>query len=399
MDETNTTYYAGGVDGNRRPGMQSLYTSNDANITAKTIFGVQITSKDVLVGLMDKIKAGGFDNEISGLTPVEREASHALTVDLARGFDYLNSDNDDSAPSLGDNESKLTSEKRKEVMDTICAMWDDLMTESPNLMSESPIVQSVSIQDNPSSYIATAGGSLPKPSAAASNLDPSKLRANFRSLYFENLCEGAKFSIPRKVVETISTRFANTLYGYFIGKRIAFPVVEYYVRNNWGIYGLTRIMMSSKGFFFFQFKTSKGLEDVLENGPWMIRNIPIILKKWTMNTRLYKDELTRILVSIPPTVVTSNVATPTVEKTNDGFQTMGKKKKKGKSKSTNGSQNQPLKATVTSTKEGNITMSNSYVALDDESDEDVENVYDESTNLFHNTKTGESSSTFTAAIG
>ncbi|GJR23465.1 zinc knuckle CX2CX4HX4C containing protein [Tanacetum coccineum] len=118
----------------------------------------------------------------------------------------------------------------------------------------------------------------------------------------------------------------------------------------------------------------------------------------------------------PPIVVPPMVTTPTIEKTNDGFQTVGKKKKKGKSKSTNGGQfggnlvnqsvryepkatksapkkgatnvgnasksssmNQHLTA-ITSTKEGNITMSNSYVALDDESDEDVENVYDESAN-------------------
>nr|GFB70428.1 zinc knuckle CX2CX4HX4C [Tanacetum cinerariifolium] len=40
-------------------------------------------------------------------------------------------------------------------------------------------------------------------------------------------------------------------------------------------------------------------------------------------------------VLITPYVVTSNVATLTVEKTNDEFQTVGKKKKKGKSKSTN----------------------------------------------------------------
>ncbi|GKG64712.1 hypothetical protein Tco_0663688, partial [Tanacetum coccineum] len=42
-------------------------------------------------------------------------------------------------------------------------------------------------------------------------------------------------------------------------------------------------------------------------------------------------------VASPPIVTTSNVVTPTVEKTNDGFQIVGKKKKrKGKSKSTNG---------------------------------------------------------------
>ncbi|GJZ50939.1 zinc knuckle CX2CX4HX4C containing protein [Tanacetum coccineum] len=54
----------------------------------------------------------------------------------------------------------------------------------------------------------------------------------------------------------------------------------------------------------------------------------------------------------------------------------------------------PLKAIVPPTKEGNITMSNSYAELDDESEEDVQNVYDESTNLLTSTKTGESSSTF-----
>ncbi|GKF94719.1 hypothetical protein Tco_0284419, partial [Tanacetum coccineum] len=102
-------------------------------------------------------------------------------------------------------------------------------------------------------------------------------------------------------------------------------------------------------------------------------------------------------VSIPNIVVTPNVPAPTAEKTNptstivktnDGFQTVGKKKKKkGKSKSTNvgqtGGQSKQPTTTVTSTREGNITMSNSYVALDDESENDVENVYDEPANLFH----------------
>ncbi|GKB72464.1 zinc knuckle CX2CX4HX4C containing protein, partial [Tanacetum coccineum] len=151
-------------------------------------------------------------------------------------------------------------------------VWSELTSDSGNTnlddtMHVDPIVQSISIQDKPSSYVAAAGGSLPEPSAVAG-----------------------------KVVETVSTQFANTLYGYFIIKRIAFPVMEYYVRNNWGKYGLTRIMMNSKGFFFFQFKTLKGLEDVLDNRPWMIRNNPVIIKKWSMNTSLCKEELTRILV-------------------------------------------------------------------------------------------------------
>ncbi|GJX82575.1 zinc knuckle CX2CX4HX4C containing protein [Tanacetum coccineum] len=357
--------------------------------------------------------------------------------------------------------------------------------------------------------------------------------------------KGANVSIPRKIVETVSSRLANTLYGYFIGKRIAFPVVEYFVRNNWGKYGLTRIMMNSKGFFFFQFKTLKGLEDVLENGPWMIRKSPIILKKWNMSTRLCKDELSRIPVWVkihdvpiqaftedglsiiasklgkpimldsytssmcieswgrssfarclieinaedvlqdsltigipceddgfsietvsieyewkpprcdlckifghshdccpkkvlipnaetsnvitPNVVNTSTVPTPLVQKTNDGFQTVGKKKKKkGKSKSNvvgpsikqnvryepKASTSAPKKTTtnvgnvsnsssllknmVNSPNQDNITSSNSFAALnkDIEDEEEVENVFDETANLF-NSKTGGRSS-FTA---
>ncbi|GJW15069.1 zinc knuckle CX2CX4HX4C containing protein [Tanacetum coccineum] len=215
---------------------------------------------------------------------------------------------------------------------------DDNM--SSKVLPNDPIVQSIYVHKKPNSYVVAAGG--PK-------LKPSKAKANFCPLFSDNLCKCANVSIPKKLVETVSTRFANTLYGYFNGKHIAFPVVEYYVRNNWGKYGLTRILMNSKDFFFLQFKTSNGLEDVLENEPWMIRNSPIILKKWIMNTRLCKNELTRIPVCvkfhdvpimvfseevlIPTTVVTPNVPNPTLKKTNDRFQTLGKNKKKGKSKS------------------------------------------------------------------
>ncbi|GKD61465.1 zinc knuckle CX2CX4HX4C containing protein [Tanacetum coccineum] len=155
--------------------------------------------------------------------------------------------------------------------------------------------------------------------------------------------------------------FETTLYDYFIGKRIAFPVVEYYVRNNWANYGLTRLMMNFKGFFFFKFESNKGLEDVRENGPWMIHNSSIILKKWTMNTSLFKEELTRILLwvklhDVPlqvflddgisliasqivkvDKVLKDNITMgiplpefPAVDMNNDGFQTMVNKRKSGK---------------------------------------------------------------------
>ncbi|GJX53882.1 zinc knuckle CX2CX4HX4C containing protein [Tanacetum coccineum] len=350
--------------------------------------------------------------------------------------------------------------------------------------------------------------------AGGSAKDQPNVNYNFRTLVADPVFDGVNISIPRKVVEKVSTRFEHTLYGYFIGKRMAFSVVEYYARNNWAKHGLKRIMMNSKGLFFFNFDSRAGLEAVLEGGPWLIRKSLIILKKWSMDTRLLKEELTRIpiwvklhdvpiqvfeedgisliatfigkpvmldsytssmcndswgrssfarclievnseadLVDVvtigipslseddftketirveyewrpprcdtckifghvhdycpkkvvsPPIVATSNVVTPNAEKTNDGFQTVGKKKKrKGKSKSTNGgqftgpsvkhnvryepkattsapkkgttyvgytSQSTPmLKTTGNSSKKDNLSMSNSFSALNEEEEED-----------------------------
>ncbi|GJR65603.1 zinc knuckle CX2CX4HX4C containing protein [Tanacetum coccineum] len=187
----------------------------------------------------------------------------------------------------------------------------------------------------------------------------------------------------------------------------------------------------------------------------MIRNIPIILKKWSMTTRLSKEELTRIPVWVnihdvrlqvfledgisiiayqlesltmgvllikdlgfsietvrieyewkPPQCYLCKIfghvhdqcpkkvtVTPIVEKTNDGFQMVANKKKNGKAKSTNGGKRSPNVE-----KGGNINVSNSYAALD-ESEEEVENVFDESANLLNSTKTSASSSTYTVADG
>ncbi|GJW20848.1 MAK10-like protein [Tanacetum coccineum] len=128
-------------------------------------------------------------------------------------------------------------------------------------------------------------------------------------------------------------------------------------------------------------------------------------------------------VMTPPIVTTSNVITPTVEKTNDSFQTVGKKKKRnGKSKSTNAGQftgpsvkhnvryepkatttaskkgptyvgntsqsSSMLKTTGNSSKKDNLSMFNYFSVLNDEEEEEddeeaIENVHDKSDGLKH----------------
>ncbi|GKF10462.1 hypothetical protein Tco_0048388, partial [Tanacetum coccineum] len=72
--------------------------------------------------------------------------------------------------------------------------------------------------------------------------------------------------VPVESIRAISERFANTAYGFFLGKRVAYPVVANYVRNTWGKYGLVKSMLnSSTGLFSFQFSSMDGLNAMLEN--------------------------------------------------------------------------------------------------------------------------------------
>ncbi|GKA64890.1 hypothetical protein Tco_0764597 [Tanacetum coccineum] len=61
--------------------------------------------------------------------------------------------------------------------------------------------------------------------------------------------------------------FANSTYGFFLGKRVAYLVVKNYVKNTWRKYGLVKSMMNSfNGLFFFKFSSKDGLDAMLENG-------------------------------------------------------------------------------------------------------------------------------------
>ncbi|GKE05329.1 zinc knuckle CX2CX4HX4C containing protein [Tanacetum coccineum] len=114
-------------------------------------------------------------------------------------------------------------------------------------------------------------------------------------------------------------------------------------------------------------------------------------------------------VASHPIVATSYV-TPTVVKINDGPSVKVRyepkattsEPKMGATNVGNASKlSSMLKSTGTPSKEGNITTSNSYSAFKDNEEDDeehVENVYDESANLFPNSKAGEISS-FMAAAG
>ncbi|GKC35794.1 beta-caryophyllene synthase [Tanacetum coccineum] len=76
------------------------------------------------------------------------------------------------------------------------------------------------------------------------------------------------------------------------GKRVAYPVVANYVKNTWGKYRLVHSMFSSSTGLF----SIDGLDAMLENGPWFIRNNPLILRKWHPDENLLKEDVSTVPV-------------------------------------------------------------------------------------------------------
>nr|GEX22753.1 putative reverse transcriptase domain-containing protein [Tanacetum cinerariifolium] len=228
----------------------------------------------------------------------------------------------------------MTKERRKDVMDIMFTTWKRLMDENPSVASnvgntdhidktnapsfEYPIVQSMDINTKSTSYARVAG---------ASAKDQPKVNSNFRPLVADPVFNSVNISIPCKVVKKVSTHFEHTLYGYFIGKRVSFLVVEYFARDNWGKHrsSFTRCLI--------EVNSEVELVDVVTIGIPLLTGDNFTKKpirveyEWRPPRcdicKIFghvHDHFPKKIVS-PPIVSTSNVVTPTVKKTNNDFQT------------------------------------------------------------------------------
>nr|GEX43737.1 hypothetical protein [Tanacetum cinerariifolium] len=117
--------------------------------------------------------------------------------------------------------------------------------------------------------------------------------AKIMELRNDECVEGTAVTIPLAAIEEVTSRFENTLYGYFVGKRLAYQVVENNVKNVWSKYGLKRIQLHGE-FFLFQFENKEGMNRVLDYGAWLIRRVPLLLNIWSPNSNLHKAEIKNV---------------------------------------------------------------------------------------------------------
>ncbi|KAJ9536498.1 hypothetical protein OSB04_un000335 [Centaurea solstitialis] len=86
--------------------------------------------------------------------------------------------------------------------------------------------------------------------------------------------------IPVELATKVMNTHKTTLFGYFLGPRLPFPIVERYVKARWGKFGFVEAMMNNNGFYFFKFNDVGGSKQVVEAGPLMIRGVPLFVSHW-----------------------------------------------------------------------------------------------------------------------
>ncbi|GKA41115.1 hypothetical protein Tco_0733708 [Tanacetum coccineum] len=169
----------------------------------------------------------GFLSQIGSGGGVKEKRSNVSDIEVVK---------DGAIPSvMGDSgNAAMEVELPYVVDDTVAKKNQSLVVNTTSLKSYPPL---------PTRVTTSAGNALGKSSYANVTGKPCGKKLNIHTLFTPG---GNRIDVvvPVESIRALSEQFANTVYGFFMGKRVVYPIVANYVRNTWGKYGLVRSMSS-----------------------------------------------------------------------------------------------------------------------------------------------------------
>ena len=74
--------------------------------------------------------------------------------------------------------------------------------------------------------------------------------------------------------------FVATIWLFYWYLSMDYKVVRSNLMRMWRVYDIEEITKTNAGVYYFKFKSKEGMKTVLDCGPWMIQNVPLILNVW-----------------------------------------------------------------------------------------------------------------------
>ncbi|GJV85889.1 hypothetical protein Tco_1525787 [Tanacetum coccineum] len=102
---------------------------------------------------------------------------------------------------------------------------------------------------------------------------------NFITLLSTTHVDKADCVLPVENVMVAQNKFANSLVGFFVGKSMAFQVVQNYVNNTWCKFGFQKVIRDDDDVYYFKFTSVTGMEqDKVTKVPlWVkIHKVPVV---------------------------------------------------------------------------------------------------------------------------
>ncbi|GKA00334.1 zinc knuckle CX2CX4HX4C containing protein [Tanacetum coccineum] len=87
-----------------------------------------------------------------------------------------------------------------------------------------------------------------------------------------------------------SKKWELTAFRYFVGYKMTIQELRYHLYMMWSNFRLKHILNNGNGIFVFKFDNNQGLQTVIEIGPWIVNNKPMVVQKWDPSINLDRTE-------------------------------------------------------------------------------------------------------------
>lgn len=92
-----------------------------------------------------------------------------------------------------------------------------------------------------------------------------------------------------EMVNEGSAKWNLNLCGQFVGTKMTYSELKYNLSRMWGRFGLKDIV-AHNGLYFFKFRNIEGVNQVLENGIWLVNNRPLVVQMWNPSINIVNTE-------------------------------------------------------------------------------------------------------------
>ncbi|XP_071709287.1 uncharacterized protein [Rutidosis leptorrhynchoides] len=97
-------------------------------------------------------------------------------------------------------------------------------------------------------------------------------------------------------VDEGASRWSKTAYGYIIGGNMPYGQLQFNLRKMWNKYGIKEITMDQNHICYFTFRNMEGMNEVIEQGPWIVNGKPLYVGKWSPDLNIKKVEPSKLPV-------------------------------------------------------------------------------------------------------